>query len=278
MEIELSPLLSKAIRTLAAKRTMLKREKDIIETIAVGSSHGDFGFDPRYCENSFNLCYRSLDLKHSFGLYSYACNTLPNLKNVIVFYSVFSSGFSLERSNGEKEISVAVNELFELDFTYDDEVLVESANMIKGHFDDYEVEANGIRGFLATGKGFLSESIGVDVRSSAHMKHNSRKDFNLYLAKIISLSQKMGHKVFVVIPPVRSDYRKAVGKDFENIFSGLLELKNEFHLDYDFPIINFYSDDGFVDSYFGDFDHLMPSGDGARLLSLVIGNVLKGDG
>lgn len=277
MEIKLSPILNKAIRTLAAKRTMLKREKDTIETIVVGSSHGDFGFDPRYCDNSFNLCYRSLDLKHSFGLYSYACNTLPNLKNVVVFYSVFSSGFSLERSNSEKEISVAVNELFDLGFTYDDEVLVESASKIKGHFNDYDVEINGERGFLTTGKGFLSENIGVDIRSSAHMKHNASKDFNLYLAKIISLSQRMGHKVYVVIPPVRSDYRKAVGKDFGSIFSGLLELKNEFNLDYDVPIINFYNDEGFVDSYFGDFDHLMPSGDGARLLSLVINNVLKDD-
>lgn len=89
MEIKLSPLLNKAIRTLAAKRTMLKREKDTIETIVVGSSHGDFGFDPRYCDNSFNLCYRSLDLKHSFGLYSYVCNTLPNLKKCSCFLLSF---------------------------------------------------------------------------------------------------------------------------------------------------------------------------------------------
>lgn len=276
MEIEVSPLLYKSIQALAAKRTMLKRERNVIETIAIGSSHGDFGFDPRYCDNSFNLCYRSLDLKHSFGLYNYACNALPNLKNIIVFYSAFSSGFSLERSIGEKEISVAVSELFELGFAYDDKVLRESADKIKDHFNDYEVDVGGKRGFFTAGKGFLSESIGVEARSSSHMKYNSNKEFNLYLAKIISLSKKMGHKVYVVIPPVRSDYRKAVGKDFESIFSSLLELKNDFDLGCDFPIINFYSDEGFVDSYFGDFDHLIPSGDGARLLSLVIGNVLKG--
>src|SRR3546814_6862555 len=66
--IEVSPLLRESIALLAAKRAMLAASNNIT-TLVVGSSHGDFGFNPAYCPRSFNLCCRSQDLKHSFHLY-----------------------------------------------------------------------------------------------------------------------------------------------------------------------------------------------------------------
>ena len=68
-EMNMNPLLRESILIIGAKRTMLQKAKESIDTLVVGSSHGDFGFNPTYFPNSFNLCCRSQDLKHSYYLY-----------------------------------------------------------------------------------------------------------------------------------------------------------------------------------------------------------------
>jgi hypothetical protein len=79
MEIQITPLLKESIILLGAKRTMLHKEKEGIDTVVVGSSHGDFGFNPSYFPNSFNLC-RSQDLKHSFYLHRHISENYPKVK------------------------------------------------------------------------------------------------------------------------------------------------------------------------------------------------------
>ena len=101
--IRVTPLLKNMIPKLALKRTSLSDEANNINTVVLGSSHGE-RFIPDYFPNSFNLCTRSQDLKYSFLFYKYVTENYPHIKKFILFYSVFSPGSEIEKSPQEKEI------------------------------------------------------------------------------------------------------------------------------------------------------------------------------
>ena len=112
--MEVSQVVKESILQLGAKRVMFEQASDTLETLVLGSSHGDHAFDPAYIPNAFNLCYGALDLKHSYYLYQRAIASCPNLKNIVLFYSVFSPGNMLERSPGEGDIGAVFSALFDL--------------------------------------------------------------------------------------------------------------------------------------------------------------------
>jgi hypothetical protein len=131
MEVTIHTLLHQSILLNGAKRSMLRLEKDNLDTVAVGSSHGDFGFDPSFCPGAFNLCCRSQDLKHSLLLYKHISDNYPKIKNLVLFYSTFSPGSVLEKSLTEKFISPSLNELFNLNFEYEDQELASEFDTIR---------------------------------------------------------------------------------------------------------------------------------------------------
>src|SRR5271168_5044707 len=90
-------ILPQSIDELLPKRNGLLNNCKSITALAVGSSHGDYGFNPVYAPGAFNFCSTSQDLKHSLYLYEFAAKICPSLQYVIIFYSVFSSGFLLEQ-------------------------------------------------------------------------------------------------------------------------------------------------------------------------------------
>jgi len=256
---------------IGAKRTMLQKEKDSLDTLVVGSSHGDFGFNPTYFPSSFNLCCRSQDLKHSFFLYKHITENYPKIKNLVLYYSVFSPGSFLERSPTEKFISPALNELFNLNIEYDDEELNCEFEKIKNKLTDASFDSSGIRGFLPNDfKGFFPESYGAINRANDHMKYNKKEGANLYLIRTLLLAKHLKHKVCITIPPVRSDFKKATGMEFNSLFKSLLDILNNFHLDHHVELINGFDSELFSDNHFGDYDHLLPLGKGTELLSELI--------
>jgi len=128
-----------------------------LKTIVMGSSHGDYGFNPHYCELSFNLCCRSQDLKHSFHLYKHVNAIAPNLKNLVLFYSIFSPGNRMENSPGEKDICPAINEIFELGLDYQDEHLATLSDNIRGHLVRFEFDVEGHAGFFLLPRNSFSQ-------------------------------------------------------------------------------------------------------------------------
>ena len=68
-----------------------------IKNLCLGSSHGSYGFAP-WDSNTFNLSGTSQDLYITYSLYCY-CANLPLLKNIFVFYSIFSQGFDMIKGN-----------------------------------------------------------------------------------------------------------------------------------------------------------------------------------
>ena len=163
----MTPLLKTSILLLSAKRKMLRGMQGSLKTIVMGSSHGDYGFDPGYCDSSFNLCCSSQDLKHSFHLYKHVTIIAPKLKKLVVFYSIFSPGNRMENSTSEKYICPAINELFEVELDYQDEHLATLSDNIRGHFEYFNFDIEGHAGFLpTTEKFFFPEDYGVVQRAN----------------------------------------------------------------------------------------------------------------
>lgn len=266
------------IAYFAAKRAMFQREKHSITRLALGSSHGDFAFDPTYCPGSFNLCSRSQDFRHSLALYQYAASQAPNLDTLIVFYSLFSSGNVLERSPSEKTLAPLMNEVFRLGLGYDDEQLVQIAAQLQGRLEGIDDTQGGVSGFLPHHqKAFMPANYGVQQRVEDHLRLSRKEDGNQYLAQLLILAAELGHRVLLVIAPMHRDYQEAAGPDSAHLFRGAFELQQlmaclrpGFNLD----ILDCYADADFADEHFGDFDHLFPEGDGARLLSTKIDQAL----
>jgi hypothetical protein len=230
----------------------------------IGSSHGDYGFDPAKFPGSFNFCGSSQDLKHSAVIYKFCAEQNAKIKNVILFYSVFSPGFFLDKSR-EKARCAVYKELFAPDARYADDEINGSYERIRGALNG-PVSIKGHRGFVASNaRHFFPPAYGAEKRAQEHMKHNVRAGADIYLIKILGLARTLGHKVTVVFPPVRSDYRRYVPQEVNAIFTGVVELKNNF--DYEFEVANYFDDPIILDEYFGDFDHLLPVGKGTAIIT-----------
>lgn len=272
----ITPSLQNSINYIGAKRTMLLAEREKINTIVLGSSHGDFAFNPAYCPGSFNLCCRSQDLKHSFFLYSHVVRNCPGIKYLVLFYSVFSPGFILEKNSAENEICLALNELFSLDINYDNEKLKSLSASIKGKLGDFAIEMEGVSGFLPkNGKAFFSDTYGAERRANDHIKYNKINEANHYLVELLSLAKQLGHGVCIVISPVRSDYRMAFNANVQSLFKSLFDVLGDFKKDGYVELLNCFDDDRFSDNDFGDYDHLLPLGKGTETLSILIKNIVN---
>lgn len=271
MNIPVSDLLKSSIILLSAKRSMLMEAKDRLETIVLGSSHGDYGFDPAYSRHSFNLCCRSQDLKHSFFLYKHVCELAPSIKNTVVFYSLFSSGSLLEKSPSERDICPALNGLFNLGLHYKHNPLNHLSLNIREQISELPVSLQGHMGFFpVAGKGFIQEGYGVQRRADEHRKLNASQQAHPFLSKVLARADKQNHKVYIVVPPVRQDFKQAVGLEFDQAFKALLDLIATSASKSRVTLLNFYDDNDFKAEHFGDFDHLLPGGEGTRLLSQKI--------
>lgn len=271
-QIYVSEALQQEIFDLVAKRTSLIDHIDTLETLVLGSSHGDFSFNPDYVPNSFNLCSPSQDLRHSALLYE-KCNSLnPKIKNILVYYSIFSSGHLLEKTS-EKVKCAAFKEVFRLDAEYEDEEINEAYGQIEGRLNGMRNEM-GTRGFFRNNMGpFFCDTADVAVRVGKHLKHFTRKNEDLHLVRLILAAQARGQNVYLVLPPVRSDYKAMVKASQPDVFSGLHDLAS-FQFPAPLKVLNFYDDFSFDDKDFGDFDHLLPHSTGTVMLSKRINNHL----
>ena len=73
---------------------------------------------------------------------------------------------------------------------------------------------------------------------------------------MINLANRKGHRFVVVIPPCRSDYT-ALCPPYDELFAELLGVLRRHH---NVSLLSFWGDSSFVDSDFGDMDHLNRQG------------------
>jgi hypothetical protein len=271
MTIQFSPAFQVWVGLLAAKRALL-RSNPKIRTLCLGSSHGDFGFDPSHVPESFNLCCRSQDLKHSLYLYRKRSTGHPTIENVVLIFSVFSSGWNMEQHPEEGQIAVAINEMFDLDLTYDDPHLSSLYGMIKGKLGEISlslsVDENAAGFFPTAGKGFFPPTHGVEKRAAEHLNLNAQPGELSYLEEMLDLIRQNRHRAIIVLAPARADYRHHIGSG-QKVFHQLRSIvRNRSHSEV--TVLDLYDYEGFDDSDFGDTDHLHPLGVGAKHLSRLV--------
>jgi hypothetical protein len=267
MDFAFPPLFQEQVLFLVAKRTMLRAIAQDITTLVVGSSHGDFGFDPSFVPGSFNLCCRSQDLKHSYHLYRKLSERNESISNLVIIYSIFSPGSVLENSPSEGEIAVAINELFDLGLEYENPRLSALHSAVAGKLGEMSVRLPGRAGFLPDhGKGFMPASVTAERRAADHMRFNKRRDAVPYMEMMIDLASRNGHRVLIVVPPARSDFRFHVGEG-QDLFESLTPYTEH---EPKIQVLDLYNHEGFDDTCFGDPDHLVPTGKGTAFLSLSV--------
>ena len=240
-------------KNIRAKTIALSQKAEKIEILCCGSSHADYGFCPSaFPQNAFNFGSASQDLRTSAALVEKFSKKIPNLKHVVLFFSVFSPGFYLAKTN-EAFRSVVFEQILDIP-TPEDSCLSEREkkcilnNLRKETGVDPQVDEFGFKDSMP---GF---NVSAEERTRTHLRENLRKpDYIRYVEEIVS-----GFKsnVLVVIPPARADYRALLPKK-EKLFASLFELRNSRN---NFRIADHFEDCDFSDDDFADTDHLNKNG------------------
>ena len=219
-----------------------------IKNLILGSSHGRDAFIPGIYD--FNLSNSSLDMYRIWKLYEYVVNNNgKNLEKIIIVWSVFHAGLQLEKTK-EYNRCIPYKALYNIDyalpFPVDDTFGLELLNKQKNTVfcpDDFRGQATyNLKHFYEPTK----------VLVEKHLK-NTRRNNNkiLYLQKIADLTNIKKQKLYIVLPPYRSDYLKYLPSDnevFRDLFKFLDQNKNV-------KLLNFLHDKDFKYTDFDSPDH-----------------------
>jgi hypothetical protein len=117
---------------------------------------------------------------------------------------------------------------------------------------------------------FFEDSYGVANRVSSHIRYNRIKFAIKYLLQILYLARDLKHRILLVLPPYRTDYRTQFDSAGGDRYSGLGSLQTVGDQTARTKVIDFYDDMEFAFNDFGDFDHLNPRGKGPSKLTRSI--------
>ena len=237
-----------------------------LENLVLGSSHGRDGFIPR--KHDFNLSASSLDLYRIWNLYKYvAKNNGKNLKRIIVFWSVFHPGLQLEKTR-QYIHCVPYKRFYGIDYAFplptDD---TRALNALTKQVKSVVCPPN-YRGKSAYIKDIDSPG---DALVEKHIKNTTRNNNQIqFLDNVAKLAQKNNHKLYIVLPPYRSDYLNCLPKQ-QIVFHELFEFLKKHP---DVQLLNFQNDPDFTDFDFGSPDHLIESG-GEKLTKKICASIYK---
>lgn len=240
------------------------KHRQSIENLILGSSTARDGFLPT-CDRDFNLGSSSQDLYHAYHLYKWCLDqNMPNLKNIVLFFDVFTPGFQLEKTK-EAYKSIIYKILYKIPYAFKLHYRYHRfAKKLKKYVDHYSMP-------IPTdyyGESFhdsFDNMLNVRDLVCNHMKNNIRKnDAMAYLEKLFLLARKNNHNVFIVIPPYRNDNLSCL-EDENVVFSALYSVIDKYN---DVKVLSFLESKKFKESDFGDCHHL--NKDGAKKLTECI--------
>lgn len=241
-----------------------------IDTVVVGSSHGDYGVDPALIENSFNLCTTSQDLHQSALMYAWAARHNSRMRRVIVVYSLFSYGFDCSRS-ADKGCCVYLWRAFGLRWRQELDDVFWPMNCNARWPTQPPAPRPMDRGFERTNAmGFFSnDPAALANRVSRHLDFSEvryREPDNLvHLRSILALARRRGDQVLVAIAPARADYRSELPAGVP-LFTKVRDLCRRAGV----PVVDAFADPAFDYDDFGDWDHMFPAGEGPKKLAALI--------
>jgi hypothetical protein len=236
------------------KKMGLENNLNNIQTLALRGSHADYSVFTEGEHSIYNLGLTSSDLYVSFKLYENYSGKMRNLDNVVLFYSVFTSGLSLVKIN-EKYRLVSYKYFFGI--PYQDESLIDYKveKKIQNKCRKINIPQIEDEYFGYEKKDEFITTTSAEQRAKTHLRENKRVPNQLeWLERFIQLVKKDKRQLYIVIPPAKKSYMECLPKKsklFEKLYS--LDLSGV-------EIIDFYGSPLFDDSDLGDFDHMNEKG------------------
>lgn len=236
------------------KKLGFKNNLENIEILALGSSHADYALLTESNKNIFNLGLTSLDMYSSYKLYEKYSPRMKNLKNIIFFYSVFTPGFSLIKTE-EKYRLVAYKYFFGIQYQENEiinqkveKTIINKCKKIK----EIKIDKD-YRGYSKKDAFFFGMT--AEERANTHLRENRRQPNQLkWLEKFIYMAREDNRNLYIVISPAQKSYIECLPSKFK-LFNEIYNIKND-----NVIIIDFYDSPLFSDFDFGDFDHLNENG------------------
>ena len=254
------------LKIFAKKIYAMDQTGDAMSTIVLGSSHAQMGWLAG--SNEFNLGMSYQDLYHTYHIYKRYADS-RSLKKIIVFYSVFSQGHQLIRTN-DARVSVAYKVVANVPW---EDVNIADVLRLNRLIPVYRRKAiTYLSEHMPDASYRGNECLYVPVltktaaeRANAHFKNSCRDmDMSHYLERLIQDAALRGHIVYVVIPPVTQAYRDALPNS--NWIFGEFERKVAKYINA--FCFNHYADERFIQRDFIDWDHLSRIG-AEKLTNLV---------
>ncbi len=226
-----------------------------IKNLVLGSSTARDGFVPT--KDDFNFGGSSQDLYRSYHLYKYCIDSgTPHLKNIVLFFDVFSFGLQLEKTQ-EAYKSIIYNILYKIPYAFKlDRKYNKFSRKLRRYVKKYKVpDVSKYYG----GSLYDNQDNIVDVKGlvEKHLKNNKRGNNQIeYLKKIYDKTQENNQKIYIVLPPYRQDYMDCLPKR-DIVFDELDQFLKEHN---NITLLDFIDDNKFNLDDFSDCHHVNKKG------------------
>lgn len=250
------------------KKIGIDKQSNNIDTLILGSSHGEYGINPKYMKNTYNLCLPSQDLYYSYNLYKN--HQYKNLKNILLFFSVFSPGFDLIKTN-EYKWSLLYKKIFKIPYKNKyNKIFSEEEKYAKNQIDNIKktvLVEEKYSGYNYN-QFFLDVHNSIKNRTKTHLRENIRKKNQLtYLYKMQKLAKKNNHNLIIIIPPAKKIYKTNLPNS-NILFKNIIDITNKLKI----KLYDFYNSEDFLEKDFWDFDHLNSNGS-KKLTKMISKNI-----
>ena len=238
-----------------------ENKKNCINTLILGSSHAEYGY--RAKKNEINLAISYQDLYYSCKIYEKMNN--ENVKNIILFYSVFSPGNQLINTQ-DAYLAIAFKLLFDIEYQDKEYAIRIGLNKLEKKYKNLVSKFAYNEDYYGNEEEYISyfSNIPPEKRAIPHYKNNQRHNNQTkYIIEMSKLAKKFNQTIFVVISPATENYKSLLPSSdvlFSELYSTVQNLDNV-------KLINCY-DTHFENNEFVDWDHLNLKG-AERLTNII---------
>ena len=191
---------------MTKKKGLFQRINEI-NLLVLGSSHAKVGFNTCMVRNSFNLGTDNQDLYTSYKLLKSYIPNMENLKTVVLFYSLFSSGFDLAKTKSYRDICL---HHYIFDIPYTSNCVKRYKNAYKHRlrkFDDSMINYKTFSGYTPIDTVAQQNETMVKNRVAHHLRENQRTPSqHKYLDQILRLCKDRNVSLSLVVAPLRKDF------------------------------------------------------------------------
>ncbi len=238
-------------------------KNDTIETMIFGSSTARCSFIED--EKSINFGLDAQDLYYTYQMFKKYKNFAPNLKNIVIYYDVFSNGNDLDISPSHFFVPAFYK-------TYLDIAYKNKLNSIKNNLSVLEEKLTSLNKYINKNlkdlpKDIMPYKIGEILTqkeltewANSEIKLSSKNNMNIYLNALLKEAQN--YKVYIILAP-RNPIVLDVYPKTKELFKDLFEIVKSYN---NTEIIDIF--DKFESEDFADLLHL--NLDGAKKITNII--------